>query len=70
MALVKTQHPYAVVIALRLTRRPRAIDSTLGELFVVRVAGNVVTTTLAASNSCAAPAHPLGVMLGHEGCGA
>jgi carbonic anhydrase len=47
-------------------------DASLGELFVVRVAGNVLSPEVAGSLQYAG-SHletPLFVVLGHEGCGA
>jgi len=47
-------------------------DAGLGELFIVRVAGNVLSPEIAASLQYAG-SHlhtPLFVVLGHEGCGA
>src|SRR5213078_26009 len=47
-------------------------DAGLGELFVVRVAGNVFSSEIAGSLQYAG-SHlqtPLFVVLGHEGCGA
>jgi carbonic anhydrase len=47
-------------------------DACLGELFVVRVAGNVLSPEIAGSLQYAG-AHlhtPLFLVLGHEGCGA
>jgi carbonic anhydrase len=50
----------------------RIFDAGLGELFVIRVAGNVLSPEVAGSLQYAG-AHlhtPLFVVLGHEGCGA
>ena len=68
------QHPYAIVIACSDSRViPEEIFSTgIGELFVIRVAGNVLDNHQLGSIEYAA-AH-LGcrmvVLLGHTGCGA
>ena len=54
------QHPYAIVLCCSDSRQvPEAIFSAgIGELFVIRVAGNVVDS------------HQLVVVLGHNHCGA
>ena len=47
-------------------------DAAPGELFVIRVAGNVISSEIAGSLQYAG-SHlrtPLFVVLGHEGCGA
>jgi carbonic anhydrase len=49
-----------------------AFDQGFGDLFVIRIAGNVISTDLVGSLQYA-PHHlhvPLLVVLGHEGCGA
>jgi carbonic anhydrase len=73
-ALVNGQHPYAVVVACSDSRvAPEAIfDASLGDLFVVRVAGNVVDDDVLGSIEYAAMhLHcRLVLMLGHDGCGA
>lgn len=68
------QHPYAIVIACSDSREiPEAIFSAgIGELFVIRVAGNVIDDHQLGSVEYAA-AHlgcPLTVVLGHTHCGA
>ena len=72
--LAKGQQPYATILGCADSRVvPELIfDAVLGELFVVRVAGNVLSPEVAASFQYAG-AHlqtPLLVVLGHEGCGA
>ncbi len=68
------QHPYAVVISCSDSRViPEAIfHAGIGELFVIRVAGNVLGTH--ALGSIAYAVEHLGckeiVVLGHTGCGA
>lgn len=68
------QAPYAIILSCADSRviPEVAFDSGLGELFVVRVAGNVADTTSLASIEYAI-AH-LGskvlVVLGHQACGA
>jgi carbonic anhydrase len=50
----------------------RCAGSGLGELFIVRIAGNVLSPEIAGSLQYAGshPQTPLFVVLGHEGCGA
>ena len=50
----------------------RVFDAGLGELFVVRVAGNILSPEVAGSFQYAAShlGTPLFMVLGHEGCGA
>src|SRR5215204_1003109 len=72
--LAKAQRPYATVLGCSDSRVPPewVFDAGLGELFVVRVAGNVLSPEVAGSLQYAG-AHlrtPLFVVLGHEGCGA
>ncbi len=68
------QHPYAIVICCSDSRVvPEMIfHSALGELFVIRVAGNVLDKhQLGSIEYAAAHLHcGLVVMLGHSGCGA
>lgn len=68
------QQPYAIVLSCADSRvvPELAFDAGLGELFVVRVAGNVANTSSIASIEYAV-AHigsPVIVVLGHESCGA
>jgi len=68
------QHPFATILGCSDSRVvPELIfDAGLGELFVVRVAGNVLSPEGAGSLQYAG-SHlntPLFVVLGHEGCGA
>ena len=72
--LEHSQRPYATILGCSDSRVPPEIvfDSGLGELFVIRVAGNVFSPEVAASLQYAG-AHlhtPLFVVLGHQGCGA
>jgi carbonic anhydrase len=72
--LTKGQKPYATVLGCSDSRVPPewVFDAGLGELFVIRVAGNVLSPEVAGSLQYAS-AHlrtPLFVVLGHEGCGA
>jgi carbonic anhydrase len=72
--LVRGQSPFATILGCSDSRVvPEWIfDAGLGELFVIRVAGNVLSPEVAGSLQYAG-AHletPLLVILGHEGCGA
>lgn len=72
--LARGQHPFATILGCSDSRVPPEwiFDAGLGELFVVRVAGNVLSPEVAGSLQYAG-AHlrtPLLVVLGHEGCGA
>ena len=72
--LSKGQHPVACVITCSDSRVSPEIlfDQTIGDLFVVRLAGNVVTSEVVGSVEYAV-AHlkvPLVVVLGHSSCGA
>jgi carbonic anhydrase len=72
--LIKEQHPEAEILSCADSRVPPEIifDQGLGDLFVVRVAGNVASDTEIGSLEYGAEhLHiPLLVVLGHEGCGA
>jgi carbonic anhydrase len=72
--LAKAQHPYATVVGCSDSRVPPELvfDASFGELFIVRVAGNVMSPEVMGSIQYAA-VHlqtPLFVVMGHEGCGA
>ena len=72
--LAKGQHPYATILGCSDSRVPPELifDADFGELFIVRVAGNVISPEVMGSMQYAG-AHlhtPLFVVLGHEGCGA
>jgi len=72
--LAQGQKPYATILGCSDSRVPPEwiFDSGLGELFVIRVAGNVLSPEVAGSLQYAG-SHlqtPLVVVLGHEGCGA
>ncbi len=73
-ALLAGQHPYAVILTCSDSRVvPESIFSAdLGDLFVIRVAGNVVGTHTLGSIEYAAEhlKSPLTVVLGHTNCGA
>jgi carbonic anhydrase len=73
-ALARGQRPYATLIGCSDSRVPPELvfDAGLGELFVIRVAGNVISPEVMGSLQYAG-LHletPLFVVLGHEGCGA
>lgn len=69
-----SQHPYAIVLSCSDSRVPPEIifDEDLGQLFVVRVAGNVIdSVTLGSVEYAAEHLHvPLVVVIGHTKCGA
>ena len=72
--LAKGQHPFATILGCSDSRVPPELvfDASFGELFVIRVAGNVIDPAVAGTLQYAA-LHlrtPLLVILGHEGCGA
>lgn len=72
--LAKGQYPYATLIGCSDSRVPPELvfDASFGELFIVRVAGNVMSAEVMGSVQYAA-VHlktPLFVVLGHENCGA
>jgi carbonic anhydrase len=72
--LVTGQHPHAEILSCADSRVPPEIifDQGLGDVFVVRVAGNVATDTeIGSLEYGAVHLHiPLLVVLGHESCGA
>jgi len=73
-ARVSAQHPFASILACADSRIPPEIvfDQGPGDLFVVRVAGNLVNDDLLASleYGSAVLGVPLLMVLGHSGCGA
>src|SRR5262245_12777341 len=72
--LVAGQSPMAIVLSCSDSRVPAEIifDCGLGDLFVVRVAGNIVAPSLIGSVEFAAARFGtrLVIVLGHSGCGA
>lgn len=72
--LVDTQQPFAVILGCSDSRVPVEIvfDQTLGDLFVIRVAGNIVAPSQVGSVEFAAERFGtrLVVVLGHTRCGA
>jgi len=72
--LAKAQRPYATILGCSDSRVPPewVFDAGLGELFVIRVAGNVFSPEVAGTLQYAGSylETRLFVVLGHEGCGA
>jgi carbonic anhydrase len=72
--LAKGQHPYATILSCSDSRVPPELifDAGLGELFIIRVAGNVFSPEIAGSLQYAWRhlRTPLFVVLGHTNCGA
>ncbi len=72
--LATGQHPHAEILSCSDSRVPPEIlfDQGLGDLFIIRVAGNIASDTEIASLEYGAEhLHvPLLVVLGHESCGA
>lgn len=73
-ALARGQQPYATILGCADSRVPPELifDANFGELFIVRVAGNVISPEVLGSIQYAGThlQTPLFVVLGHEGCGA
>ena len=72
--LARAQHPFATVIGCSDSRVPPELlfDANFGELFVIRVAGNVISPEIAGTLQYAG-VHlktPLFLVLGHTNCGA
>jgi len=72
--LARGQEPFAMVLGCSDSRVPPELlfDASFGQLFVVRVAGNVLGPATAGSIQYASVylGTPLLVVLGHDGCGA
>jgi len=72
--LIDGQNPFAIVLGCSDSRVPAELvfDQGLGDLFVIRVAGNVVAPSLTGSVEFSARLHGvrLVVVLGHTRCGA
>jgi carbonic anhydrase len=72
--LVEQQKPFAIILGCSDSRVPAEIifDQGLGDLFVIRVAGNIVAPSLLGSVEFSAVQHGarLVVVLGHTMCGA
>jgi carbonic anhydrase len=72
--LAKGQSPYATILGCSDSRVPPELifDAGFGELFMIRLAGNVISPEVMGTLQYAG-LHlrtPLFVVLGHEGCGA
>ena len=72
--LVASQHPFAVIVTCSDSRVPPEIvfDQGLGDIFVIRTAGEVMDNVTLGSIEYAVD-HlnvPLVLVLGHDGCGA
>lgn len=69
-----SQNPFATVLTCSDSRVPTEMifDCGIGELFVIRVAGNVIAPSLVGSVEFAAATFStrLAVVMGHSGCGA
>jgi carbonic anhydrase len=72
--LAKSQQPFAIILGCSDSRVPAEIvfDQGLGDLFVIRVAGNIVAPSQVGSVEFAAARFStrLVVVLGHSQCGA
>ena len=72
--LAEEQRPFAIVLGCSDSRVPAELvfDQGLGDLFVIRVAGNIVAPSQVGSVEFAAEQFgtPLVVVLGHTRCGA
>ena len=72
--LAKGQQPYATILGCSDSRVPPELvfDASFGELFVIRVAGNVLGPSILGTLQYAGThlKTPLFVVLGHDGCGA
>ncbi len=73
-ALAAGQNPFAIILSCSDSRVPSELvfDQGLGDLFVIRVAGNVVAPSLVGSVEFAAATFGtrLAVVMGHSRCGA
>ena len=73
-ALVLGQEPFAVILGCSDSRVPAEIvfDQGMGDLFIIRVAGNIVAPSQIGSIEFAATRFRsrLVVVMGHSGCGA
>ncbi|WP_269913423.1 carbonic anhydrase [Acinetobacter sp. HY1485] len=72
--LTADQNPFAIILGCSDSRVPAEIvfDQGLGDLFVIRVAGNIVAPSQVGSVEFAAASYDCAVVvvLGHTGCGA
>ncbi|HEY8257768.1 MAG TPA: carbonic anhydrase [Gemmatimonadales bacterium] len=73
-ALLAGQEPFAIVLGCSDSRVPAELvfDQGFGDLFVIRVAGNIVAPSQVGSVEFAASRYgtPLVVVMGHSQCGA
>ncbi|QDU47410.1 bifunctional SulP family inorganic anion transporter/carbonic anhydrase [Symmachiella dynata] len=73
-ATATAQHPLAVVVSCMDSRAPveMIFDVGVGDVFVVRVAGNVISPEVLASieYGCVIARAPLVLVMGHTNCGA
>jgi carbonic anhydrase len=74
VATVREQQPFAIILGCSDARVPAEVvfDQGLGDLFVIRVAGNIVAPSQVGSVEFAADRFgtPLVVVMGHTECGA
>jgi carbonic anhydrase len=74
VALVAGQEPFAIILGCSDSRVPAELvfDQSFGDLFVIRVAGNVVAPSQVGSVEFAASLYGtrLVVVMGHSQCGA
>jgi carbonic anhydrase len=72
--LANAQFPFAIILGCSDSRSPAEtiFDQGLGDLFVIRVAGNIVASSQVGSVEFAADRYgvELVVVMGHTGCGA
>ncbi len=72
--LARGQRPFATILGCSDSRVPPELlfDAAFGELFIIRVAGNVMSPSVAGSIQYAGThlGTQLFMVLGHEGCGA
>lgn len=72
--MADTQEPFAIVLGCSDSRVPAEMvfDQGLGDLFVIRVAGNIVAPSQVGSVEFAAESFhcPIVIVLGHTHCGA
>ncbi len=73
ISALQEQHPFAVILGCSDSRVPAELvfDQGLGDLFVIRVAGNVVAPSQIGSVEFAVTmfGSPLVIVLGHSDCG-
>ncbi len=74
LSFVSNQHPFAIILGCSDARVPAEMvfNQGLGDLFVIRVAGNIVAASQLASIEFAIQEFnvPLVIVLGHSHCGA